>query len=110
MRSPFHDEAVKSFGVFHRSSKSGPTSNSSIDSACLARIIFYAPSDQRCTPDVDGDGQFSATTDGLIVLRVMFGMNVSAAINGAINAAGSRNSNVLLRDYLLTHCGINPVL
>ena len=106
MRSPFHDEAVKSFGVFHRSSKSGPTSNSSTDSARLARIIIYAPSDQRCTPDVDGDGQFSATTDGLIVLRVMFGMNVSAAIN----AAGSRNSNVLLRDYLLTHCGINPVL
>lgn len=77
---------------------------------CLARIIIDAPSGERWTPEVDGNGQFSATTDGLIVLRVMFGMNVSAAINGAINAAGSRNSNVLLRDYLLTHCGINPVL
>lgn len=88
----------------------GPSSDSSTYSACLARIIIDAPSGQRCTPDMDGDGQFSATSDGLILLRVMLGMNVSTAINGAINPAGSRNTNVLVRDYLFTHCGINAAL
>ena len=88
----------------------GPSSDANAYSACLARMIIDAPSGQRCTPDFDGDGQFSASTDGLILLRIMLGMNVSTAINGAINPAGSRNTSTLVRDYLFTHCGINAPL
>lgn len=42
--------------------------------------------------DIDGDGQQSALSDGLLVIRYFFGFQGASLTNGAISAGASRNS------------------
>ena len=46
------------------------------------------------TLDVDGNGQYDALTDGLLVLRWLFGLNGTALTNGAV-APGAQRSDAV---------------
>jgi uncharacterized delta-60 repeat protein len=65
---------------------------------------------QNCKLDIDGDGRVLATTDMLIGTRIALGMTGNAVVGG-INfpATATRNTWPLIRDYLLTQCGLSLV-
>lgn len=41
--------------------------------------------------DIDGDGQFNASTDGLLMLRYMLGLRAGALTTGAVGTAATRD-------------------
>ena len=71
---------------------------------------------QPCTLDIDGDGSVDALTDGLIMLRAMFGLTGSAVTFGAIGPNATRSAWMAavnptvdnsIRLYLNSVCGRN---
>jgi len=52
-----------------------------------------AQQNQNLTLDIDGDGEFDALTDGLLVVRSMFGLSGDALITGAIGTNAQRSSS-----------------
>lgn len=50
--------------------------------------------------DVDGNGTYSATTDGLLAIRYLLGLRGAALINGAIGANPTRSSASAIQSYL----------
>ena len=60
-----------------------------------------------CTLDVDGNGSVSPLTDGLMIVRAMFGLTGTAVTNGAIAGNPARNTWALVRAYLNGSCGAN---
>jgi len=60
------------------------------------------------TLDIDGDGLTTASIDSLIHARVALGLAGSAVINGILFPANAtRNTWPLIRDYLVTQCGMS---
>ena len=57
---------------------------------------------QGCVLDVDGNQRIDATTDGVMLLRAMFGLTGTAVTNGAV--VGGRTW-ADIRNYLNTQCG-----
>ena len=57
--------------------------------------------------DIDGNGATSAASDGVMLLRAMFGLTGTAVTNGAV--VGSRTW-AEIRTYLNTNCGGNFAL
>ena len=55
--------------------------------------------------DVDQNGATDAVTDGLIVLRAMFGLTGAAVVNGAVAANANRASWPAIRAYVNATCG-----
>jgi hypothetical protein len=45
-----------------------------------------------CVLDVDGDGVANATTDGVLILRAMFGLTGSAVTDGAVGPTATRTA------------------
>lgn len=64
---------------------------------------FVAP---RCELDIDGDGQISAATDGLIAARALAGMSGSAVTTGALAAGATRTTWPQIRNFLVRACGV----
>lgn len=58
-----------------------------------------------CSMDIDGDGQIHASTDGLIIMRVMLGMR-DAAVTSAAAPGSPRNNWTDIRNFLVTSCGM----
>lgn len=56
--------------------------------------------------DIDGDGVVSATTDGLMLLRVALGITGDAVVANAIAPGAPRNTWALVRPYLVQQCGL----
>lgn len=54
--------------------------------------------------DLDGDGQIHATTDGLMLNRIMLGQT-GTAVASAAEPGSPRNTWPLIRDYLNANCG-----
>jgi len=52
--------------------------------------------------DVDGNGSTDALTDGLLVLRYLFGLRGTALIAGAVDPLGSRTTSSAIETYLQT--------
>src|SRR5690606_15446919 len=50
--------------------------------------------------DVDGNGSFDALTDGLLVMRYMFGFRDSVLISGAVGGGATRVSAADIEAYL----------
>ena len=74
---------------------------------CLARFEGGPSGAQFCSLDIDGDGRVNATTDTLILNRIALGINTSAAIAGiSFPATATRNTWPLIRDYLVSNCGL----
>lgn len=75
--------------------------------ACVTRFQGFPTPARTCSLDIDGDGSFTATTDGLISTRVMLGLTGSAAIGGiSFPVAATRNTWPLIRDFLVGQCGM----
>ena len=58
-----------------------------------------------CNFDVDGNGATDALTDGLLLLRAMFGLTGTAVTNGAVGSNATRSTWSLIRTYLNGNCG-----
>ena len=86
------------------------TCSSSTYDFCAVRYDGGPFGYQNCKLDIDGDGRVLATTDMLIGTRIALGMTGNAVING-INfpATATRNTWPLIRDYLVTQCGLSLV-
>lgn len=80
--------------------------NGGITNFCVAR--YDAGPFGFCTLDVDGDGSFLATTDALIITRIGLGVTGAAVINGiTFPPTATRNTWPLIRNYLVTQCGMS---
>ena len=63
--------------------------------------------------DVDGDGVFDALTDGVLVIRYLFGLRGEALIQGLISTRAVRTTSAQIEQYMaaLTERGpVGPVL
>ena len=60
----------------------------------------------RCVLDLDGDGQFATTTDGLLLARALAGLSGTAVTQGALGAGATRISWSAIRTYLEQKCGV----
>lgn len=88
----------------------GPCSSGQQHVTCLARYEGGPFGYQNCKPDLDGDGAFLATTDALINMRVALGITGDAVINGiTFPPTATRNTWPLIRDYLVSQCGMSLV-
>ena len=77
---------------------------------CAARYDGGPFGYQNCKPDIDGDGSFLATTDALIYTRIALGITGPAVVNGITFAPNAtRNTWPLIRNYLVTQCGMSLV-
>ncbi len=86
----------------------GECLNGTNSNVCVARYDSGPFVYQICKPDLDGDGLMTATVDGLIYLRVMFGLTGSTVLNGiSFPPAATRNTWPLIRDYLVSQCGMS---
>ena len=77
---------------------------------CLARYEGGPFDARNCSLDTDGDGRVLATTDMLIGTRVALGITGNAVIGGITFAPNAtRNTWPLIRDFLVTQCGMSLV-
>ena len=58
-----------------------------------------------CTMDIDGNKSIDPLTDGLLMLRAMFGLTGDAVTTGALGPGASRSTWSAIRSYLNTNCG-----
>ena len=56
--------------------------------------------------DVDGDGQFTLATDGLIISRALAGLSGTAVIQNSLGAGATRTTWQAIRFYLETNCRV----
>jgi uncharacterized delta-60 repeat protein len=85
----------------------GTCANGTNSDFCAARYDG-GPFLFSCRPDLDGDGAFLATTDALIYTRVALGITGTAVVNGITFPVGAtRNTWPLIREYLVTQCGMS---
>ena len=61
------------------------------------QIDFFVPG---TTIDVDGNGTADALTDGLLILRYLFGLRGASLITGAFDPAGSRKTAETIEPYI----------
>ena len=65
---------------------------------------------KNCSLDIDGDGLVLATTDSLMHTRIALGITGPAVVNGiTFRPTATRNTWPLIRDYLVTQCGMSLV-
>ena len=65
---------------------------------------FEAPG-ANCTLDIDGNHSVDALTDGLIIIRAMFGLTGTPVTTGAVGAGASRTTWAQIQPYLNGNCG-----
>jgi len=53
--------------------------------------------------DIDNNGQVDALTDGLLLLRYLFGLTGETLIDGAVALDASRNTHSEIEQYILNH-------
>jgi hypothetical protein len=63
------------------------------------------PPPPPCTMDIDGDGRIYATTDGLILTRVMLGM-IGTAVSSAAVSGSPRSAWADIKKYLNESCAM----
>lgn len=61
-----------------------------------------------CTLDIDGNGVQDALTDGLLIIRALFGLTGTAVTNRAIGSSSPmRTTWAQIQPYLNGKCGAN---
>ena len=74
----------------------------------LGSFDLLSQSGVGCTLDVDGNGSIDALTDGLILIRAMFGLTGPAVTNGVIGGGmPTRTTWAQIQSYLNANCGTN---
>lgn len=75
---------------------------------CAARYDGGPFGNKNCSLDLDGDGRVLATTDLLIGTRVALGLTGTSVLGGVtFSPAATRNTWPLIREYLVTQCGMS---
>lgn len=83
-----------------------PASGASSFAMGGSNVTLYAQWSNPCTLDVDGNNQVDALTDGLILLRAMFGLTGTAVTSGAIGSGTpTRSTWGMIQPYLNATCG-----
>lgn len=78
---------------------------------CVLRLNGSPQTAPTCSMDIDGDGVVNPTTDGLILLRAMFGFSGTSALTNTVGAGAARSTWPQVRDYLFDQCRLPvPVL
>jgi hypothetical protein len=54
----------------------------------------------QCTPDVDGNGKLDALTDGILLLRYLFGFTGNSLTAGAIGSGATRTTPAAVKAFL----------
>lgn len=54
----------------------------------------------RTALDIDGNGKTDAGTDGLLILRYLFGLRGDSLVSGAVDPLGSRNNATDIETYI----------
>ncbi len=60
--------------------------------------------------DVDGDGEYQALTDGLLIIRYLFGLKGATLINGAIGQWATRTTAADIETFLYGLIDTNHLL
>jgi hypothetical protein len=63
-----------------------------------------------CSLDVDGNNAVDALSDGVLLLRAMFGLTGTAVTNGAVGGTAARSDWTSIRAYLNGNCGTSFAL
>jgi uncharacterized delta-60 repeat protein len=85
-------------------------SGGNVEKFCVARYEGGPFAARLCSVDLDGDGRFLATTDGLIFNRVGLGLTGDAVVSGiGFAPEATRTTWPLIREYLVTQCGMSLV-
>ena len=71
-------------------------------------ILNYINANKLSAYDLDGNGSFDALTDGLMILRYMFGLSGTSVTNGAIGTNPSRADWSGVNGFLLNGCANPP--
>jgi hypothetical protein len=58
-----------------------------------------------CTLDADGNGNFDALTDGLVMIRALFGLTGLSVTNGAIGPSATRPTWAEISAFFNANCG-----
>jgi len=56
----------------------------------------------RTALDIDANGQTDALTDGLMIIRYLFGLRGQSVINNAIGIGAQRTTSTAIESYILT--------
>ena len=77
----------------------------------IARLNGGSSGAHNYTPNIDGDRPMALAIDGLIMTRVMLGLN-GTAVTGSVTllTAASRKTCSAIRTNLLVQCRITPAL
>lgn len=67
----------------------------------------FSLSGTALTLDIDGNASYDALTDGLLVIRYLFGLSGASLINGAVGPLATRTTAAQIGDYLTA---IRPAL
>jgi hypothetical protein len=71
-------------------------------SRCTASAIQSYLGSLGAVLDIDGNGQLTALTDGLLVLRYLFGFTGTPLVSGAVGPMCSRCDAASITSYLQT--------
>jgi hypothetical protein len=72
----------------------------SMESNMSASEVELAMQNASAMADIDLDGEVGALTDGLLLLRYLFGLGGESLINGVVSPSASRASVEDITDYL----------
>lgn len=53
--------------------------------------------------DIDGDGEVNALTDGLLLLRYLFGLRESNLIDGVVSETATRHTEAEIMQHIESH-------
>jgi hypothetical protein len=71
-------------------------------------ITAYLDQKRHTMLDVDGNGQADALSDGIVIVRYLFGFTGDNLINGAVDPAGTRNTAPAIEALLQSSLPMSP--
>jgi uncharacterized delta-60 repeat protein len=75
--------------------------------SCATRLLGLPSGGARCSLDVDGDGAYTSTIDGLIATRVMLGLTDTGVTGGiTFPSSAPRKTWTDIRQFLVSQCGM----
>jgi beta-glucanase (GH16 family) len=73
------------------------------DSTMSSAEVEQALSSAMMIADIDDNGSVDALTDGLLLLRYLFGLRDEVLISGAVSTSALRSSHSDISDYIMNH-------
>ena len=71
----------------------------------LVNLTLFARWTTPCTFDVDGNNNIDALSDGLMMIRAMFGLTGNAVTGGAMGGGATRTDWTVIRSFVNGNCG-----